>query len=213
MKEQTAEWINRLGRFCGKRDVPELTPDQLYRKYQIRQADVLALFGGSILCGGDVLADAMKQNVAKKYVIVGGAGHTTETLRRKMHAEFSEIMTEGLPEAEIFEAYLEYRYGLHADLLECRSTNCGNNITCLLELLAENGISFHSIILIQDAAMQRRMDAGLRKQDADAPDGYGPAGKNFIVHVDIPPEVAEAFSELKKEYGGMVREANPMYAS
>ena len=117
MKEQTAEWINRLGRFCGKRDVPELTPDQLYRKYQIRQADVLALFGGSILCGGDVLADAMKQNVAKKYVIVGGAGHTTETLRRKMHAEFSEIMTEGLPEAEIFEAYLEYRYGLHACLL------------------------------------------------------------------------------------------------
>ena len=50
MKEQTAEWINRLGRFCGKRDVPELTPDQLYRKYQIRQADVLVLFGGSILC-------------------------------------------------------------------------------------------------------------------------------------------------------------------
>lgn len=168
MKEQTAEWINRLGRFCGKRDVPELTPDQLYRKYQIRQADVLVLFGGSILCGGDVLADAMKQNVAQKYVIVGGAGHTTETLRRKMHAEFPEIMTEGLPEAEIFEAYLEYRYGLHADLLECRSTNCGNNITYFLELLAENGISFHSIILIQDATMQRRMDAGLRKQNADA---------------------------------------------
>lgn len=261
MKEQTAEWINRLGRFCGKRDVPELTPDQLYRKYQIRQADVLVLFGGSILCGGDVLADAMKQNVAQKYVIVGGAGHTTETLRRKMHAEFPEIMTEGLSEAEIFEAYLEYRYGLHADLLECRSTNCGNNITYLLELLAENGISFHSIILIQDATMQRRMDAGLRKQNADAliinfaayqaevtvrngepeyekeiwgmwdmdryitllmgeiprlsdtPDGYGPAGKNFIAHVDILPEVAEAFSELKKEYGGMVREANPMYAS
>ena len=139
MKEQTAEWINRLGRFCGKRDVPELTPDQLYRKYQIRQADVLVLFGGSILCGGDVLADAMKQNVAQKYVIVGGAGHTTETLRRKMHAEFPEIMTEGLSEAEIFEAYLEYRYGLHADLLECRSTNCGNNITYLLELLAETG--------------------------------------------------------------------------
>ena len=64
MKEQTAEWINRLGRFCGKRDVPELTPDQLYRKYQIRQADVLVLFGGSILCGGDVLADAMKQDAA-----------------------------------------------------------------------------------------------------------------------------------------------------
>lgn len=85
-----ADNINTLGAFCGKRDVTELTSEQLFQKYGIMQADVMVLFGGSILCGGDVLAQAMRDHIAKKYVIVGGAGHTTETLRLKMHEEFPE---------------------------------------------------------------------------------------------------------------------------
>ena len=33
-------------------------------------------------CGKrDILAEAIQNEVAKKYIIVGGAGHTTETLR------------------------------------------------------------------------------------------------------------------------------------
>ena len=38
---------------------------ELKNKYQLEQADVMVLFGGSIMCGGDVLATAMKNNVAK----------------------------------------------------------------------------------------------------------------------------------------------------
>lgn len=261
MKERIAECINTLGAFCGKRDVPFLTREELKNKYGVERADVMVLFGGSILCGGNVLADAIKAQVAEKYIIVGGAGHTTETLRLKMNAEFPEIRTKGLPEAKIFEAYLETRYGLHADFLECHSTNCGNNITYLLELLEKNHIPSNSIILAQDAAMQHRMEAGLRKYapdmniinyavyDAkvvlkgselvfekeiwgmwdinryinllmgeiarlsDDSNGYGPKGSNFIAHVDIPAQVHEAFSELEKEYAGIVRKANPRYAS
>lgn len=261
MKEKIAGCINTLGTFCGKRDIPFLTREELKRKYGMEQTDVMVLFGGSILCGGDVLAEAMKAQVAAKYIIVGGAGHTTETLRIKMHAAFPEITTKGLPEAEIFEEYLETRYGLHADFLECHSTNCGNNITYLLELLKEHHISCSSIILAQDATMQHRMEAGLRKYAPDMEiinyavydakvvlkgsepvfekeiwgmwdmdryinllmgeiarlsddcDGYGPKGKNFIAHVDIPAQILEAFSELEKEYVGMVRKANPRYAS
>ena len=41
----------------------------------------MVLFGGSIIAGGDILAEAIQNEVAKKNVIVGGAGHTTETLR------------------------------------------------------------------------------------------------------------------------------------
>lgn len=104
MKEFIAECINILGSFCGKRDVPVLTPEDLSKKYGIEQADVMVLFGGSILCGGDILAHAMKKGIAKKYIIAGGAGHTTETLRIKMHEEFPDIETAGLPEAKIFEA-------------------------------------------------------------------------------------------------------------
>ncbi len=262
MKDHIAECINLLGDFCGKRDVPQLTPDELRKKYGLEQADVMVLFGGSIMCGGDVLAHAMQKGIAKRYIIVGGAGHTTETLRLRMHGEFPDIETAGLPEAKIFEAYIEHRYRLKADFLECNSTNCGNNITYLLELLKEHNISFKSMILAQDATMQHRMEAGLRKyvsddviiinyavygahvivkngelvfekeiwgmwdmdryitllmgeipRLSDDADGYGPKGKGYIAHVDIPKEVKAAFEELKKEYADKIREANPLYGS
>lgn len=259
MKERVAECINILGEFCGKRDVPELTREQLKCKCGTEQADVMVLFGGSIMCGGDVLAKAMEQQVAGRYLIVGGEGHTTQTLRRRVHREFPEIETDGLPEAEVFAAYLRVRHGLQADFLECRSTNCGNNITNMLKLIREKNLPLHSILLAQDATMQHRMEAGLRKyvsgvkiinyatyrakvtvkngelayekeirgmwemdryisllmgeipRLSDTPQGYGPRGKNFIAHVEIPEKVQRAFAELQKEYGGMVREANPAY--
>ena len=37
--------------------------------------------------------------------------------------------------------------------------------------------------------------------------------KGYIAHVEIPEEVETAFTQLKREYPGMVREANPLYAS
>lgn len=130
-----------------------------------------------------------------------------------------------------------------------------------MDLIKEKHIPFTSIILAQDATMQRRIEAGLRKyvkdmeiisfatyrttvvikkaelgfqeeihgmwnleryltllmgeipRLSDNPEGYGPKGKDFIAHVEIPPEVEKAFSELKLHYADKVREANPLYAS
>lgn len=133
------------------------------------QVDVAVLFGGSILAGGEVLADAMKADVARTYVIVGGAGHTTETLRERARVAWPRIdAAPGATEAEIFDAYLREYHGLAADLLETRSTNCGNNITYLLELLESRGIAAESFLLMQDATMMRRMVAGLRLHRPDA---------------------------------------------
>lgn len=291
MNQKIAEAINILGAFCGKRDVPFLTQEELYKKYGIKQADVMVLFGGSILCGGDELAQAIKEDVAKHYLIVGGEGHTTQSLRDRVHMEYPQIETEGLPEAKVFEAYLKEKYELSVDYLECDSTNCGNNITYLLDTLNRNQIEWNSIILMQDATMQHRMEAGLRKhlenghyQNAedctiinfasyqanviyadvkvnavnvqvnvdtksgetetksdliyekdiygmwdmdryitllmgeiprlsDDENGYGPNGKNFIAHVDIPQKVRAAFELLNDEYKGYIREANSAYAS
>lgn len=259
--EQMAEDMNTIGRFCGVRDVEELTSEQLYQKFGIAQADVMVLYGGSILCGGDVMAQAMKNGIAKKYVIAGGAGHTTETLRVKMHEEFPDISTAGRPEADIFAEYIKYRYDLEADYLETESTNAGNNITFVLELLKEKNISFNSIIIMQDGAIQRRMDACLRKYvekdiniinyavyQADVvvknnelvyedeifgmweikrylslllgeiqrltndENGYGPLGKDFNVHVDIPDAVKTAFEGLCREHSGLIRKADSSYA-
>lgn len=262
MNTKIAENINILGRFCGKRDIDELTAEKLKERYTFARADVMVLFGGSILAGGDVLAGAIKEGIAEKYIIVGGAGHTTETLRRRVQEEYPDIETGDMTEAEIFQKYLCGVYGCEADYLETKSTNCGNNITYLLELLREKGIPFKSIILSQDATMQNRMDAGMRKyvpEDVviinyatysakvlesgggleyaeqihgmwpveryvnllmgeiprltDDLNGYGPKGKGYIAHVDIPEKVRIAFEELKEIYGSEIREANPLYAS
>ena len=48
---------------------------------------------------------------------------------------------------------------------------------------------------------------------SDTENGYGPEGKNYLAHVDIPEEVNNAFNELKKQYGSLIREADPLYAS
>ena len=50
----------------------------------------------------------------------------------------------------------------------------------------------------------------LRSEDEN---GYGPKGKQFIAHVEIPDEVRSAFEQLKTTYGKQVREANPLFAS
>ena len=47
---------------------------------------------------------------------------------------------------------------------------------------------------------------------SDNKDGYGPEGKGYIVHVDVPDEVEKTFMDLKKEFGDKVRVANPEYA-
>ena len=245
--EQAAQCINVLGDFCGMRDVPALTSDL--------EADAMVLFGGSPLSGGDVLAEAMKNRVARRYIIVGGSGHTTETLRKNVRLSCPGVLTRRRSEAELLDSYIEYHYGVHADYLETKSTNCGNNITHMLALMQQNQIPIHRLILTQDAAMQRRMDAGLRKfaepdaqiinyaayhahvivkDDAlafeenipgmwdmdryvsllmgeiprltDNADGYGPLGRGYIAHVDVPDDVREAFVWLRDGYGACVRE-------
>lgn len=256
-----AENINILGDYCGKRDVEELTTENLQKKYHISQADVMVLFGGSILCGGDVLARAIEHRIAKYFIIVGGAGHTTPTLRAKMNKAYPKIKTENLSEAEIFNSYLKYRYSVQADYIETKSTNCGSNITFLLELLEKENIACSHIILSQDATMQYRMEMGMRKYRPDMDiinfatyhavvqeqksslnyntdiwgmwdmeryislllgevprlkddeNGYGPKGKDFIAHVDIPKSVENVFEELKQNYSDLIRIANPEFAT
>lgn len=260
MDSQFMNELNVLGAFCGIRDIPELTTSELQLKYGLSKVDVMVLFGGSILCGGDVLAQAIKNQVAEKYVIVGGAGHTTDTLRKQVSTEIEGYDMSPLSEAEIFDLYLKKKYGLEVDFLECQSTNCGNNITFMLELFEKNDIPVHSIILSQDATMQRRMDAVLRKYKKewtivnyatycakliekdgklqyentplgmwdvtyfarllmgeiprlmDNTEGYGPKGKGFIAHVDIPENIIEAYVKIKQLDESLVRKANPIFA-
>ncbi len=155
--------VNCLGKFLGKRDIESLSKEELQNKYGVEKADVFVLFGGSILCGADVLAQAIQNNIADTYIIVGGAGHTTENLRNRIHSECPDIITADLEEAVILNEYIKKKYEVEADYLETKSTNCGNNITYLMDLIKENDIKAEHIIICQDATMQYRMEAVLRK--------------------------------------------------
>ena len=68
MHVETAENINTLGRFCGQRDVVSLDCNNLLERFGIEHADVMVLFGGSILAGGDVLAEAIRGRIASTYI-------------------------------------------------------------------------------------------------------------------------------------------------
>jgi hypothetical protein len=242
MPESISQSVNTLVRFLARRDVPELTPITLGGP-----VDVAILFGGSILAGGDVFAAAMRAGVARHYMIVGGQGHTTDALRAALGDDT------GGTEAALFDRYLRRRYGLRADLLEQESTNCGNNVTNALAVLSAQNVPHDRLVLIQDATMQQRMDAGfrlhapsarlvnfaahqtlvddeLRYRDRPAGmweldryvslllgeiprlTGYGPGGRGFIAHVDIPYEVSRAADHLKESTDFASRAADPRWA-
>ncbi|WP_239143437.1 ElyC/SanA/YdcF family protein [Actinoplanes philippinensis] len=149
--------LNTLVDFCAQRDVGALTRDAVGG-----DLDVAILFGGSILAGGDLFARAVADDLAACFLIVGGQGHSTDVLRTAMRRRMGWHDVADLTEAALFDRYLRERYGVHATFLEQESTNCGNNVRNALALLAAKGVPHRRILLIQDASMQRRMDAGFR---------------------------------------------------
>ena len=179
--------IQVLADFCGPRDLTSLNRQDLMAQHGLDQVDICVLFGGSILAGGDVLAQAMQAQLAKHYLIVGGVGHTTDGLRAQFAAQFPDLAVEQLTEAELFAHYLKTTHGLSVDALETRSTNCGNNISFLLELVRDKGLPCRSILLMQDATMQRRMAATLARQAQ---------GVTILNYATYQVEVVEQAGEL-----------------
>ncbi|HFU4494975.1 TPA: hypothetical protein ACGPA2_000878 [Streptococcus suis] len=70
-----AQAVNQLAQFCGPRDLSSLTIQALQTEQGLEQVDVLSFFSGSILAGGEQVAESIRNKLAKAYVIVGGAGH------------------------------------------------------------------------------------------------------------------------------------------
>ena len=258
---QAARAAGLVAKWCAKRDVSTLSQDSLRAEAGLPdgKADLFVLFGGGVTGTVETLAAAMRADVARRYAIVGGRGHATYWLDQTFGRlrEHDEMPPEpgAASEAEMLDALLFARYGLHADLLETHSTNCGNNITYLLDLLEGEGCLPASVILCQDAVMQRRMDVTWQRQVMDRPsfaatrvlnwpayeaelacegdelvwrqapegiwtmdvylqlllgevarltddeDGYGPRGRDYVVHMDVPEEVREAAALLRVACG------------
>jgi uncharacterized SAM-binding protein YcdF (DUF218 family) len=258
--ERTVISINTLVRFCARRDVPALTREALQSVAEA-PADVAILFGGTIVAGADVLAGAMREQVASRYLIVGGQGHTTAALRCSLRQRMGWNDTGSSTEATLFDRYLRERHGLTAELLEHDSTNCGSNARNAVALLRARQLPHGRLILIQDATMQQRTDAAFRlhvdpatqlisyashqttvtltdglltypappegmwpvdryvtllmgevPRLTDDASGYGPAGRGYTAHVDVPPEVRRAFTYLRETTDFSTRAADPQWA-
>jgi uncharacterized SAM-binding protein YcdF (DUF218 family) len=187
--------------------------------------DLMLLFGGSLPPGWDRAAAAVHAGRVGTLMLVGGRGHTTDVLSRLVGVDDEA----GTTEAELMAEHLNRAHGIEHVLLERTSTNCGNNVTLARELAHRHGLRPHTVALVQDPTMQRRMDAVFRLVWPDAvpvnrpaPDGretwprdrwlslvmgevprlrddqhgYGPRGRGFIAHVDVPDEVQVAHASL-----------------
>lgn len=257
--EKIAENINIISEFLSKRDIKALNKEALKERYGIEQVDLLILFGASIIHGCKLAAQAYKEGIAKRMMIVGGEGHTTNTLRKMIHSKYPEYDTRNESESEMIAYFMQQEYNITDCLLEKYSTNCGNNVSNALEVVNELALNPKYVLIMQDSSMQMRMDAGFKKiwtkdvkvinfasyrakimvkdeqisfeqneieglwdiqhyidlqmgeipRLSDTKEGYGPKGKNYIAHVDIPSQVELAFEYLKNYYH--TREANEKY--
>ena len=274
--EKIAGCANEIACWCAERDVSSLSREALLDEagFEGGMSDLFVLFGGGVSGIVDELARAMEAGLARRYAIVGGRGHATYLLDRSFECELPDAggTPAALPragvdsEAEMLDALLRSRYGMRADVLETRSTNCGNNISRLMDLLEGEGATPASVVLCQDAVMQRRMGATWRRQAreregfartkvvcwaayqaelewrdgrlgwrraprgiwpvdryvellsgevarlTDDEDGYGPCGRDYLEHVDVPDEVSDAAETLREALGTSGRPPDGRYA-
>ena len=260
VNDRTVSSINTLVGFCARRDVPALTREALWSAVG-GPADVAVLLGGTIVAGADVFAGAMREQVASRYLIAGGQGHTTGALRDSLRERMGWNDADSGTEAALLDRYLRERHGLAADLLEHDSTNCGANARNALALLRARRIPHDRVILVQDATMQQRTGAAFRLHAGpetvlvnyashqttvtladgqlaypappagmwpidryvtmlmgevprltDDASGYGPAGRGYTAHVEVPPQVRRAFTYLREATGFATRAADPRWA-
>jgi uncharacterized SAM-binding protein YcdF (DUF218 family) len=255
--EREAADLNTIIRWLAPADVNPLTRSGLEASTGRGEVDLLVLLGSSVLPSLERTAQLWRAGLARRVLVVGGVGHSTEYLRDMVRREgrFSDIPVDGRGEAEILHEILVRHYGLPPEgmLIETESTNCGSNATEARRILRAAGEDPRSLLLVQDPTMQLRSWASFRRAWDDEPgvrflnspallpllevragrlafarrdtrglwgmarfldlvmgevprlrddeQGYGPRGRGFIVHVDLPPEVEAAYRRLVPLHG------------
>jgi uncharacterized SAM-binding protein YcdF (DUF218 family) len=204
-------------------------------------ADLVLLFGASLPDAWDAAASLVLSGAARRLMVVGGHGHTTELWLSLVGG------APGATEASVMAAHLARVHGLAEVLVEDASTNCGDNVHRALAVSREHGLDARSVVLVQDPSMQRRMDAVFRlawpsavpvnrpgslagavrwplhrwralvtgevPRLRDDADGYGPRGAGHLAHVDVPAQVEAAYAALLADHPDWGRPADPRWAS
>lgn len=154
--------LNLLARFLARRDIAALNLAALGSP-----SDVLVLIGSSLLITTEIAAKAMRWGVAKRLLISGGIGHSTEDLCSAVRKsdDLHDVRVDDRAEAEIFADVLVNLHALDRSgiLVETKLTNCGANASESKRLLEAHGITPASLIIVQDPTMQRRTHASFER--------------------------------------------------
>ena len=161
--------LNQAAEFLAANDFEGLQLNQatVRQALGVPVADVLALLGNSVLHISECAFAVMRKGVARRLIISGGKGHSTELLYEALaaHPRYRKIPIAGQSEAELlFEVATRfYRIDPKLVLVEPESSNCGENAELTGCTLRAHAIVPRTLILVQDPTMQRRSAAAFRK--------------------------------------------------
>lgn len=202
------------------------------------RVDLMLLFGGSLPPGWDRAAAAVQAGRVGTLMLVGGRGHTTNVLSRLVGVDDEAVVTEAdLMADHLLRAHgigqvliertstncgnnvtlareLATRHGLRP-----RTVALVQDPTMQRRMDAVFRLAWPDAVPINRPAPDGRdmwprdrwisLVTGEVPRLRDDPNGYGPRGRGFIAHVDVPDEVEHAHDTLLGSHPGWGRAEVP----
>jgi uncharacterized SAM-binding protein YcdF (DUF218 family) len=188
--------------------------------------DVTLLFGGSLPDAWDVAADAVRRGVTDTLVLVGGVGHTTDALRAVLREQghHADAATEAdLMAAYLRETHGLTDVLLEGRSTNCgNNVTFARDLVVAAGLRTESVALVQDPTMQRRMdAVARHVWPGVRLVNRPGPDsrrwpvrrwvalvmgevprlrddvdGYGPRGRGYLAHVDVPERVQAAYAAL-----------------
>ena len=188
--------------------------------------DLTLVFGGSLPDAWDTAADALRRRATDRLVLVGGAGHTTTALRAVLRDQGHDAAAEteaDLMAAYLREKHGITDVLLERESTNCGNNvararelvaRMGVEPTCVALVQDPtmqrrmDAVARHvwpGVLHVNRPGPDSRgwpirrwvsLIVGEVPRLSDDAGGYGPCGRGFIAHVDVPDEVTLAYAAL-----------------
>jgi len=143
----TLEAANRLGQWLAQSESVN------------GNIDLVVLAGNAVIPSIDAACE-LAIATSSPLLVSGGIGHSTTYLYAAIarHPRYNTVHTTGRSEAEILAQIARQFWEIPTErvLLECKSTNCGENARFTRQMIEVTGLPATDIAVVQDPTMQRR---------------------------------------------------------
>lgn len=192
--------------------------------------DVTLLFGGSLPDAWDTAADAVRRGVTDTLILVGGLGHTTDALRTVLHERGhradavteADLMATYLRETHGLSDFLIERSSTNcgdnvafARDLVVRSGLSPTSVALVQDPTMQRRMDAVARHLWPTVQRVNRPGPDTRRWPLrrwvalvlgevprlrDDVDGYGPRGRGYLAHVDVPDVIETAYAQLLRAH-------------